>query len=80
MYGCHMLQVCDLHEGLVEVVKLQDAGQQEEARDEDTGEELGESKGLQTDSCKPANDKRGRPDLQTSTCVETEAPVLSECL
>lgn len=65
-----MLQVGDLHEGLVEVVELQDAGQQEEPRDEDTGEELGESKRLQTDRCKPANDKRGRPDFRRSTSVE----------
>lgn len=58
-----MLQVRDLHEGLVEVVKLQDAGQQEESRDEDAGEELGESKGLQTDGCKPASEERGQAAL-----------------
>lgn len=58
VYGGDMLQVCDLHEGLVEVVKLQDAGQQEETRDDDTGEEFRESKRLQANRCKPNNDKR----------------------
>lgn len=53
-----MVQVCDLHEGLVEVVKLQDAGQQEETRDDDTGEEFGQSKRLQADRCKSTNDRR----------------------
>lgn len=43
-----MLYVSDPHEGFVEVVQLQDAGQQEEARDQDTGEELRQSKRLQT--------------------------------
>lgn len=36
----HVLQVGELHERPVEVVQLQDAGQQEEARDEDAGKEL----------------------------------------
>lgn len=60
VYGGDMLQVCDLHEGLVEVVKLQDAGKQKETRDDDTGEEFGESKRLEADRCKPANDKRAQ--------------------
>lgn len=41
-----MLQVCDPHEGSVEVVQLEDACQQEEAGDEDTGEEFGQGEGL----------------------------------
>lgn len=41
-----MLQVSYSHERLVEVVQLQNAGQQEEAGDENAGEEFGESKCL----------------------------------
>lgn len=48
-----MLQVCDLHEGLVEVVQLQNTSQQEEAGYQDAGEELRQSKGLQTKCCQP---------------------------
>lgn len=58
VYGGDVVQVCDLHEGLVEVVKLQDAGQQEETRDDDTGEEFGEGKRLQADRCKSTGDRR----------------------
>lgn len=61
MYWGDVLQVSDLHEGLVEVVKLQDAGQQEETGDDDAGEEFGESEGLQADGCQPANDKTAHP-------------------
>lgn len=52
--GGHVLQVGQLHEGLVEVVQLQDAGQQEEARDEDAGEELGHAELLQAQVPQPA--------------------------
>lgn len=53
-----MLQVSDSHERLVEVVKLQNTGQQEEARDENTTEELRQSKRLQTNCCQPKDDRR----------------------
>lgn len=43
-----MLQVGDVHEGTVEVMELEDAGQEEEARDEDAGEELGDAELFQT--------------------------------
>lgn len=59
VYGCDMLQVSDSHEGFVKVVQLQDTGQQEEARDQDTGEELGQSKHLQTNGCQPVDNGRG---------------------
>lgn len=36
----HVLQVSDPHEGFVEVVQLQNTGQQEKARNQNTGEEL----------------------------------------
>lgn len=55
VFGRDVLQVGDLHEGLVEVVQLQDAGQQEEAGDEDAGEELGQSELLQADGCQPVD-------------------------
>ena len=58
VYGRDVLQVSDSHEGFVEVVQLQDAGQQEEAWDQNTGEEFGQSKRLQTDRCQP-EDNRG---------------------
>lgn len=66
-----MLQVCDPHEGLVEVVKLQDAGQQEETRDDDTGEEFGESKRLQADGGKPTDDKREHPITVVPDCASS---------
>lgn len=59
VYGCDMLQVSDSHEGFVKVVQLQDTGQQEEARDQDTGEELGQCKHLQTNGCQPVDNGRG---------------------
>lgn len=36
----HVFQVSDPHEGFVKVVQLQNTGQQEKARDENTGEEF----------------------------------------
>lgn len=48
-----VLQVRELHEGLVEVVQLQDAGEQEEAGDEDAGEELGHAELLQAQVPQP---------------------------
>lgn len=48
-----VLQVSELHEGLVEVVQLQDAGEQEEAGDEDAGEELGHAELLQAQVPQP---------------------------
>lgn len=51
-----MFQVSDSHEGLVEVVQLQDAGQQEEAGDQNAAEELGQSERLQADGCQPEDD------------------------
>lgn len=51
VYWCNMLQVSDSHEGFVEVVQLQNAGQQEETRDQDTAEELRQSKCFQTNRC-----------------------------
>lgn len=60
MYGRDVVQVCDPHEGFVEVVQLQDAGQQEEAWDQDAGEQLGQLKGLQADVSQPAGRRRSR--------------------
>lgn len=57
MYRCDMLQVSDSHEGLVEVVQLQNTSQQEEARDQNTGEEFGQSECLQTNGCQPEDDR-----------------------
>lgn len=54
----HVLQVGELHEGLVEVVQLQDAREQEEAGDEDAGEELRHAELLQAQVPQPG---RGRP-------------------
>lgn len=48
-----MLGVSEPHEGPVEVVQLQDAGEQEEARDQDTGEELGHAELLQAQVPQP---------------------------
>ena len=50
-----MLQVCEAHERLVEVVQLQYACQQEEAGDQDAAEQLWESKRLQADVSQPGN-------------------------
>lgn len=60
VYGRDVVQVCDPHEGFVEVVQLQDAGQQEEAWDQDAGEQLGQLKGLQADVSQPAGRRRSR--------------------
>lgn len=57
VYRCNMLQVSDFHEGFVEVVQLQNTGQQEEARDQNTTEELGQGKCLQTNCCQPKDDR-----------------------
>lgn len=57
VYGCDLLQVGDSHERLVKVVQLQDAGQQEEAGDQNTSEEFRQSKGLQADRCQPEDDR-----------------------
>ena len=57
VYRCDVLQVSNPHEGFVEVVKLQNAGQQEEARDQNTAEELGQSKRLQTNRCQPEGNR-----------------------
>lgn len=62
VYRRHMLQVGDSHEGLVEVVQLQDTGEQEEAGDQNTGEELGQSERLQTDGRQPAG-RQGRTSI-----------------
>lgn len=51
--GSNILQICDLHEGLMEVVKLQNTGQQEEAWDQDTAEELRQFKRLQSHVSQP---------------------------
>lgn len=40
VYGCYMFQVSDSYEGFVEVVQLQNTRQQEEARYQNTSEEL----------------------------------------
>lgn len=40
MQRCDVFQVSDSHEGLVEVVQLQNTGQQEKARNQNTGEEF----------------------------------------
>ena len=64
-----MFQVGDFHEGFVEVVQLQNTGQQEEARDQNTGEEFRQSKCLQTNGCQP-EDNRGAPLLlKFYTCL-----------
>lgn len=52
-----MLQVSDSHEGFMEVVQLQNTGQQEEARDQNTTKELGQGKRLQTNCCQPKDDR-----------------------
>lgn len=59
------LQVRELHEGLVEVVELQDAGEQEEAGDEDAGEELGHAELLQAQVPQPmrAGSQRRAPQV-----------------
>lgn len=57
VYRCNMLQVSDSHEGFVEIVQLQNTGQQEEARDQNTAEEFGQSKCFQTDRCQPEDDR-----------------------
>lgn len=56
--GCDVLQICDLHKGLMKVVKLQNTGQQEEAWDHNTGEELRQFKRLQSHVSQP---KDGEP-------------------
>lgn len=48
-----MLQVGDSHEGLVKVVQLQNTGQQEKARYENTAEKFRQSKCLQTNRFQP---------------------------
>ena len=53
MFRCNMLQISNSHEGLVEIVELQYTGQQEEARNQDTGEELRQRKCLQADVSQP---------------------------
>lgn len=60
VYWRDVVQVCDPHEGFVEVVQLQDAGQQEEAWDQDAGEQLGQLKGLQADVSQPAGRRSSR--------------------
>lgn len=55
--GCNAVQVGYSHEGLVEIVQLQNTGQQEETRDQYTGEELGQSKCLQTNRCQPEDNQ-----------------------
>lgn len=65
-----MLQVSYSHEWLVEVVQLQNAGQQEEAGDKNTGEEFGESKCLETNCCKPVNGKKRQLNNHYFTCNE----------
>ena len=48
-----MIQVSDFHEGLVEVMQLQNTGEQEKAWDQNTSEEFRQSKCLQANSCQP---------------------------
>lgn len=63
-----VLQVGELHEGPVEVVQLQDAGEQEEARDEDAGEELGHAELLQAQVPQPVQGAPSAlPALQSPT-------------
>lgn len=56
----YMVQVSDFHEGFVEVVQLQNTGQQEKARDHNTGEEFRQSKCFQTNCSKPDIDKNSK--------------------
>lgn len=58
-----MLQVSELHERPVEVVQLQDAGQQEEARDEDAGKELRHAELLQAQVAQPGRREPSAPQL-----------------
>lgn len=51
-----VLQISDVHEGTMEVVKLKDAGQQKEAWDEGAGEELGDAELLQTQVTQPGRE------------------------
>lgn len=48
-----VLRVSELHEGPMEVVQLQDAGEQKEARDQDAGEELRHAELLQAQVPQP---------------------------
>lgn len=66
-----VLQVGELHEGPVEVVQLQDAGEQEEARDEDAGEELGHAELLQAQVPQPAE---GAPSAPPGPAVPDAEP------
>lgn len=52
-----MLQVRDSHEGFVEIVQLQNTGQQEEAGDQNAAEEFRQSKRLQAHRCQPEEDQ-----------------------
>jgi hypothetical protein len=62
----HVLQVSELHERSVEVVQLQDAGQQEEARDEDTGKELRHTELLQAQVAQPGRRERAPSALYSA--------------
>lgn len=76
VFWCNMRQVRDSHEGFVKVVQLQDTGQQEEARDQNTGEKFGQSKHLQTNCCQPADNKT---DNYTFT-IWTSFSLLNSCV
>ena len=54
-----MLQVSDVHEGAVEVMELENAGQEEEAWDEGAGEELGDAELLQAQVAQPGWGQEG---------------------
>lgn len=72
-----MLQVCDLHEGLVEVVQLQDAGQQEEAWNQNTAEQLGQLKRLEANISKSGGQKHADvSDVKGNTPTSLQRPPL----
>lgn len=66
VYGCYMFQVSDSYEGFVEVVQLQNTRQQEEARYQNTSEELWQGKALQTNRCQPAENTGSWLDTRIS--------------
>lgn len=69
-----VLQVGDVHEGAVEVVELQDAGQQEKTRDEGAGEELGDAELLQTQVTQPGQGGDNPVSSGTPPCTRPAAP------
>lgn len=62
-----------MHERTVEVMELEDAGQEEEARDEGAGEELGDAELLQTQVTQPrqgGGGQRGAASIPPCTGME----------